>query len=292
MDDFSAFVQFRVFDAFAGVFRQLVRDAAAIDTTFVLGLGEPANDASKNLLRFIEGEVSGTVHTTTANDDVYEDTNKALYLPAKRSLEADLRAAREAADLTIEDIHQETRLATNILKRFEAGRLIGDTSFNSVYLKAFLRLYANAVGLGPQKVEVALEAVRRGTYRGELHPSYAGSDGGVTVEEEPNSPTSDSGHLDADYVAPKEPVFPQVDPLPEAIPAASALPYSETKPTRRLQKKVRPSSGRSSDTAWGALLNVTVRRLLNRTEVDVHALTERREGGVPPSDVRSNSRLS
>jgi len=65
MDDFSSFVQFRVFDAFAEVFRSLVRDAAAVDTTFVLGLGEPANEASKNLLRFVEGEVTGTIHATS-----------------------------------------------------------------------------------------------------------------------------------------------------------------------------------------------------------------------------------
>ena len=65
MDDFSSFVQFRVFDAFAEAFRSLVRDAAAVDTTFVLGLGEPANEASKNLLRFIDGEVAGTIHATS-----------------------------------------------------------------------------------------------------------------------------------------------------------------------------------------------------------------------------------
>ena len=65
MDDFSSFVQFRVFDTFAEVFRGLVRDASAADATFVLGLGEPANEASKNLLRFVEGEVTGTVHATS-----------------------------------------------------------------------------------------------------------------------------------------------------------------------------------------------------------------------------------
>ena len=65
MDDFSSFVQFRVFDAFTEAFRNLVRDATAADTTFVLGLGEPANEASKNLLRFVEGEVTGTIHATS-----------------------------------------------------------------------------------------------------------------------------------------------------------------------------------------------------------------------------------
>jgi len=65
MDDFSSFVQFRVFGAFAEVFRGLVRDAAVAETTFVLGLGEPANEASKNLLRFVEREVAGTIHATS-----------------------------------------------------------------------------------------------------------------------------------------------------------------------------------------------------------------------------------
>ncbi len=63
MDDFSSFVQFRVFDTFADVFQGLVENASAIQSTFVLGLGEPANQPSRNLLEFVESRVAGTIHS-------------------------------------------------------------------------------------------------------------------------------------------------------------------------------------------------------------------------------------
>ncbi len=184
--------------------------------------------------------------------------------PVSHTLEADLRAAREAAKLTIEDIHQETRLATDILKRFESGQLIGDPSFNAVYLKAFARSYGEAVGIRPHKVDAAMEAVKAGTYRGELHPDYV--DGSVKAAEDEQSTSKDDASATGETVKPqKASQFPKVDPLPAAIPTGSTafegptpVPYSGARPTRRLQKNVRATSGGSFDTAWGAILGVTV----------------------------------
>lgn len=183
---------------------------------------------------------------------------------ATHTLEADLRAAREAADVTIEDIHQETRLDSDVIERFEAGQLIGDPSFNIIYLKAFLRSYAEAVGVPPDKVEAALESVQTGAYRGELHPDYAETNA-EPPEEESDLAESESDSTDVETGAQKGTSFPKVDPLPPAKSAASAafsgsstVPDPGSKPTRRLQKKVRAGSGRSFDTAWGAILGVTV----------------------------------
>lgn len=184
--------------------------------------------------------------------------------PAAHSLEADLRATREAAELTIEDIHQETRLATDIIQRFEAGQLIGDPSFNAVYLKAFLRSYAEAVGLRPHTVEAAWEATLDGAYRGELHPDFTGNQDSP-AEEIVDASAVESEDNDEDAEAGKESRFPKVDPLPPAVvagsaafPGPSATPYPGARPTRRLQKQVRPGSGKSFDSAWGAILGVTV----------------------------------
>lgn len=180
-----------------------------------------------------------------------------------QSFEADLRAAREAADVSIEDIHQETRLAADIIKRFEEGKLVSDPSFNAIYLKAFLRSYAEAVGLSANKVEKSWEALQVGAYGGELHPNFESGDDWAVSE--------DSGNADGDPAAQeedapkKESLFPKVDPLPPATPTTTAfssvpktVPFSASKPTRRLQKKVRKSSGKSFDSAWGAILGVTV----------------------------------
>lgn len=190
---------------------------------------------------------------------------------ATHTLEADLRAAREAAEVTIEDIHQETRLPSDIIERFEAGQLIGDPSFNIIYLKAFLRSYAVSVGVPPHKVESALEAVKTGAYRGELHPDYAedntktNADTSAEANTETKAEPIDEETDDAETGAERETSFPRVDTLPPAVPAGSAAfsgpsnaPYAGTRPTRRLQKKFRASSGRPFDTAWGAILGVTV----------------------------------
>ena len=187
---------------------------------------------------------------------------------ATHTLEADLRAVREAADVTIEDIHQETRLASDMIQRFEAGQLIGDPSFNIIYLKAFLRSYAEAVGVPPHKVEAALEAVKTGAYRGELHPDYAETNtetNAEALEEESDLAESEPDVTDVETGAQKGTSFPKVDPLPPAISAASptfsgptTVPYTGARPTRRLQKKFSAGSGRSFDTAWGAILGVTV----------------------------------
>src|SRR5690606_24907485 len=63
------------------------------------------------------------------------------------SFEADLRAEREAAGVSIEQIQHETRIPADVIQRFEAGKLMNDPAFNEVYLKAFLRAYAGAIGL-------------------------------------------------------------------------------------------------------------------------------------------------
>lgn len=90
MDDFSAFVQFRVFDSFAAALRRLVLDAAAIETTFVLGLGEPANEASTNLLRFVEGEVAGTIHATA---DFADQAQFELHAGTAHTRDVDVQAS-------------------------------------------------------------------------------------------------------------------------------------------------------------------------------------------------------
>ncbi len=183
---------------------------------------------------------------------------------AAHSFEADLRAVREAAGLTIEDVHHATRLAKDIIQRFESGQLVGDPSFNAVYLKAFARSYGEAVGLRPHIVQAAWEAAVDGAYHGELHPDFAKSRDGIP-EEVLGASDAVSATEDEAVVPQKESRFSKVDPLPPAIvvgsaafPVPSTTTYTGAKPTRRLQQKARPSSGKAFDSAWGAILGVTV----------------------------------
>lgn len=175
VDDVSAFLQFRVFDELTTVFRKFVRDAADIETTFILSLEEPTNEFSERLMHFIQGEVTGSIRARIEPDLSFPANLDAFDSQAIYSLEADFRAVREASGLTVEDIQKRIRLATAIIKRFEDGLVIGDPSFKAEYVRTILRSYADALGLGQQKVRSALEAFRAGTYRGELHPDYQDS---------------------------------------------------------------------------------------------------------------------
>ena len=253
MDDFSSFLQFRVFDAFSTVFRNFVRDAAAIETTFVLILGEAENESAKRLLRFIEGEVTRTIYATAEIEQLSPEITSGHDAPSGHSLEADFRAAREAIGLTIEDIQKKTRLATAIIKRFEEGRLIGEPSFKSEYLDAFVKSYAPALGLSRQAVAAALEATRKGTYGGELRRSSREPVSAVADNNCREFPLSSSVEAESAHDMPLEVSFPQVDPLPEAIEWIS-------------EPEVH------SENAWVGLLGNTVKRLLNRKQVDANVL--------------------
>jgi hypothetical protein len=88
------------------------------------------------------------------------------------AFEDDLRLAREGRSRTLAQIQQETRIPVDVLKRFEDGHLVGDATYNEVYLRAFLRSYARAVGVPQADVLAAYDRSREGAYRGELHPDF------------------------------------------------------------------------------------------------------------------------
>ncbi|WP_412060875.1 RAD55 family ATPase [Rubrivirga sp. IMCC45206] len=61
IEDFTPLVQFETFEAFHEAFSDLVGAFRQHETTLVLGLGDPANEASRRLLEVVEGLVDGTV---------------------------------------------------------------------------------------------------------------------------------------------------------------------------------------------------------------------------------------
>jgi len=86
---------------------------------------------------------------TSPNDPAARD--------AGGTLEARLRAAREARGLSLTDVQQETRIPADVLQRLEDGRLLGDASFSPVYLRALLKAYAGAVGMRQEEVMDAFD---------------------------------------------------------------------------------------------------------------------------------------
>ena len=102
---------------------------------------------------------------------VYSSPSSPLPLPpvpTSSTLASDLLALREARGLTIEQLQQRTRVPTDIIRRLESGTLLDDDRYSEVYLKAFLKSYAEAVDVPSGAVTTAIAEAKRGTYSGSL----------------------------------------------------------------------------------------------------------------------------
>src|SRR5690606_43122 len=97
-------------------------------------------------------------------------------------MESDLRAVREAYNVSLETLEYETRMPPDILRRFEAGELVGDPHYNEVYLRNLLKSYAKSLGISHQEVEKAYEAAKAGAYDGSLRRLYL--EGGAPSDTE------------------------------------------------------------------------------------------------------------
>lgn len=161
-------------------------------------------------------------------------------------MEHDLRAIREAYNVSLDTVEHETRMPPDILRRFEAGQLVGDANYNEVYLRNLLRSYARALGISHQEVERAYEAAKAGSYDGSLRRLYLeGKDAAV------------------------EPPRPAEGPAPAvaALGAKGAKPEREAPPARPNEHfpKERVKSARTSaapvkpiEKSWGMVIVGTV----------------------------------
>lgn len=91
-----------------------------------------------------------------------------------RRLETDLQLIREVRGISIDEVYRTSRIPLEMLNHFERHGLENHPLFNEVYTRAFVRTYAQAIGVPLQEAMNALEAQRRGQYRGELAMRYLG----------------------------------------------------------------------------------------------------------------------
>lgn len=84
----------------------------------------------------------------------------------------DLRRIREDRDVRLATIEQATQIRESHLQSFEAGKLHEKSRMNPVYLRAFVRAYAEALDLPPDRVVNFLDASLSGTYQNELAVEY------------------------------------------------------------------------------------------------------------------------
>lgn len=176
------------------------------------------------------------------------------------SLESDLRAAREAKGLSLDDIQSETRIPVHILKQFEDGRLVGDPTYNAVYLKAFLKSYAKAVGV-PQAEVLATYEASQGRAPAPAPPPPR--------EPGPARPPRRPAASETSPPVPTPPVPPREEPptpdgpqspvaAASAAPAVAAASRPAVSTGGRVDRPPVPGARRSFDKNWGTIIGLFV----------------------------------
>ncbi len=147
----------------------------------------------------------------------------------------DLRRIRRDRGISLADIHDATKIAYDIIKRFEHDALINHPQFNRVYLRLFVRAYAEHLGLDVQMTLEALELAIKGRYAGSLAKEYLGESEEERKEARPKQQKKTSR---------AKPAAPESDQVTEAAPSTQ----TERKPAKTPRKK---SSGAARKTDAG-----------------------------------------
>lgn len=137
----------------------------------------------------------------------------------------DLHRIRKAQGVSLEDLHQETKIPLGLLEQFEASGLFDHPMFNRVYLRSLVRTYARKVDL---PIPLALDMLDRaldGTYAGELAAEY--------FDEAPQPPAD---------TAPPEEKDETSAPSKEADAATPPASKEGAAPPEREQEPAPPSS--------------------------------------------------
>lgn len=168
--------------------------------------------------------------------------SEAASYPSRGQFSSDLRRIREARGLTLEALHEETKIPLSVLEDFEETGLFDNPMFNRVYLRSFVRTYASYVEV-PTKVALeALDEALLDTYKGRLVVECLGEK--PPEDEEPataETPKTQPPHAEAATAeASKEHGTKPVAPKVEAAKAEAKKPAKKSDaqaPPKQVQKK-------------------------------------------------------
>ena len=165
----------------------------------------------------------------------------------------DLRRIRRDRGVSLTDIHDATKMAYDLIKRFEHDALIGHPQFNRVYLRLFVRGYAEHLNMDVEMALEAFELAMKGRYTGSLAKAYLGESEEEHQEESPKQEKK-TGR--------KEPAAPESDQVTEATPSAQTeqesakIPHEESaEPTRQSDSAVTDSEVADSGATVSAALS-------------------------------------
>jgi len=119
--------------------------------------------------------------------------SKQTAVPAGERFANDLRRIREARGVTIDQIHDETRVARSLVQTFEKGSLYDHPGFNRVYMRSFIRAYTSCIDVDADEALRALDDALSGDYEHALAAKYLDEAEEHVVEETASSGQDDDG---------------------------------------------------------------------------------------------------
>jgi hypothetical protein len=148
-----------------------------------------------------------------------------------------LRRVRVKKNVSLEMLHEETKIPRDLLNEFEESGLLNHPQFNRVYLRSFVRTYAQAIGIRPEEALEALEESFDDRYEGSLAVLYLGQ----KAKEKPIEPGEASeGALESEATV----TDPEAD-LHAETATPSWLDQSPPPGTRMATPPARPAASRS-----------------------------------------------
>ncbi len=155
----------------------------------------------------------------------------------------DLCSIRRAHGVSLTDIHEATRMAYDLIKRFEHDALIDHPQFNRVYIRLFVRGYATRIGIDSGRALEAFELAMKGEYDGSLAREYLETSGEAPSDKEPEPEAEASGE-EPEPSEPEDAPPAKADPAPPAeadpAPSAKAAPKPPAKADPKPPAKAAP----------------------------------------------------
>ncbi len=172
-----------------------------------------------------------------------------LDTPALRRFARDLRRIREDRSVSRTAIQEETQVHASHLKSFEAGVLHEEERMNGVYLKAFVRAYAEAIGLSAETVVEHLESALSGTYDDQLAVTFLNAPS-TEAEADVSEAAAASPSAEGEQDAADSPSGPSDKPGEKTSedklgPAEESPQETKTDPTQAVSSDAQSSAGQS-----------------------------------------------
>ncbi|CAN5634050.1 helix-turn-helix domain-containing protein [soil metagenome] len=189
---------------------------------------------------------------------------------SETSFSADLRAFREARNLSLTDLQRETRIPADVIQRLESGSLLTDDSFHDVYRKNLLKEYARAVEAPASEVLNSYELVLAGRYNGELrevlNPGSGRKESSSPApampesQDRPSMPDASAGAAAGPPAVEALSTLPESEPedTPQPTPASTEYRPNEHFPKRRVKSESAASASRPIERSWALIIGIAV----------------------------------